>query len=132
VGEIAYVATILYVPTVNVFGLPYEIDYSTGNLDKWTLGPANLNVTHHGHLNPGFPFAVDLLRFRAREEGCFEMNICARIYGCSYDGKENTAPPFAGFASRVYKLDSDMFIPGIGSRPAGMRYDSGIRFQIYE
>jgi hypothetical protein len=132
VGEIAYIVTILYAPTVNVFGLPYEIDYSTGSLDTWRLGPNSLNVTHRGHLNPHSPFIVDLLRFRAQEHGCFETNICARIYGCPYKGKENTAPPFAGFATRVIDLDGDMFVPGIGRRSPGLRYDGGLRFQVYE
>lgn len=146
VGETAYVATVLYVPSVSVFGLPYEIMYRTGSLDTWNLGPANLNVTHRGHLNPNSPFVVDILRFRANQEGCFEMNICARILGCDVNGRRNTAPPFAGFARRVYDFDREMFIPRIPalgpinapvpapptSGPQGWQVsDTGIRFQVY-
>jgi hypothetical protein len=146
IGETAYVATVLYVPSVSVFGLPYEIKYSTGNLETWNLGPANLNVTHRGHLNPNSPFVVDILRFRAQVEGCYEMNICARIFGCPVGNRPNTAPPFAGFARRVYDFDREMFIPRIPRLPGGANvpapptsgpqgwqvYDTGIRFQIYE
>ncbi len=146
IGETAYVATVLYVPSVSVFGLPYEIMYRTGSLDTWNLGPANLNVTHMGHLNPNSHFVVDILRFRAQQEGCFEMNICARILGCDVNGRRNTAPPFAGFARRVYDFDREMFIPSIPSLgpinapvpapptsgPQGWQmHDTGIRFQIY-
>ncbi len=140
VGEDAYVVTILLLnpfgpgapsaaDILSGFGLPYEVRYSTGNLDTWNLGPNYLNVTQGGNFTPFVPFAVDVFKFTAKsgDEACYEMNICARIFGCDVNGKKNSAPPFAGFAREVIDIDPGLLFPA-----PGLQVDTGIRFQIYE
>jgi hypothetical protein len=91
-------------------------------------GPANLNVTHEGHLYPGHFFYIDLLHFVAEREGCiFETNICGRILGCEYEGRYCTSPPFAGFVRWVADIDEDLFL---GS--PGLEFDNPVRFMVYE
>lgn len=134
VGETAYVATILllnsFFPSpgpsaaevLSKFALPYEIRYNTGELTHWQPAGGSLQHTSNGNLVPGRPWAVDIFSFRAREEGLFEMNISARIYGC----RKNVAPPFAGYATRIVEIDRDMF--GTGPRT---KTEEKVRFQIY-
>ncbi len=134
-GEVAYVATILvlnqFFPTsgpsaaeiLSSFALPYRIDYGTGELKKWQPAPAYLQHTSQGNLVPHVPYAVDVWGFTCQDEGLFEMNITARIYGCD----ENLAPPFAGFATTIIDLDKDMF-----GNPARVEQDIPIRFQCYK
>ncbi len=133
VNEQAYVATILLlnpfypVPSaaelISTFALPYEVNYTTGNLTLWAPGPAELQHTGSGSFIPGLPFAIDVFTFRAQTEGLYEMNISARIYGCGQTG----APPFSGFARAVVDVDPDLFM---FSAP-GMQVDQPIRFQVY-
>jgi len=142
VGERAFVASIILLnpfgpghPTaadiLSGFGLPFEIRYRTGNLETWSLASATFNATQSGNFTPFIPFAIDIFSFvpRPGDEGCHEMNVCARIFGCSdhCNGDRNTAPPFAGFARRVIDID-----PGLFFRAPGLQVDTGIRFQVYD
>jgi hypothetical protein len=135
VGEQAYIITVLLLSTtypssglsaadlLSKFALPYEIDYDTGDLKKWVLAPANLQHVSSGNLVPGVPWAIDVFGFTAQDEGVYEMNICARIYGCG----KTTAPPFAGYATQVVDIDTDMF--GLGPR---LKTEQSIRFHCYK
>ncbi|HJZ48580.1 MAG TPA: hypothetical protein VKE41_15495 [Roseiflexaceae bacterium] len=142
-GETAFIATILILNPVphpalggmspcdflSMFSLPYEVTYQTGNLTEWKKGPASLNVESDpsGNLVPGVCFYVDILEFEPYDldEVLYEMNISARIFGCSDDPAISYAPPFAGFAREVVDIDPDLFsgAPGLGDRP--------IRFMVY-
>lgn len=135
VNQVAYVATVLLLnpffppfppsaaEVLSSFALPYEIEYSTGELKEWKPGPSNLQRTNHGNLMPGRYWAIDVFRFRPQEEGLYEMNICARIFGCN----KNVAPPFSGYATVVQDIDRQMFGPG-----PRVQYDQSIRFQVYK
>jgi len=134
VGERAYVATILLLnpffppfgpsaaEVLSNFALPYEVRYNTGELTRWQPAGASLQHVSNGNFTPGQSWAFDIFRFRGREEGLFEMNISARIFGCD----RNIAPPFAGYATRVGDIDRDIF--GTGPR---IKTEEKVRFQIY-
>lgn len=134
VGERAYVATVLLLnprfpgtapsaaEILSNFALPYEVQYHTGELTRWQPAGASLQHTSTGNLVPGRPWALDVFPFTAQEEGLFEMNIRARIFGCD----RNIAPPFAGYATRIIDIDRDMF--NVGPR---VKTEEKIRFQIY-
>ena len=139
VGETGYVATVMFLNPFHIlspgisaadvlssFALPYEIQYQTGNLTSWTLGPANLNVLSAGwNLIPGNYFYVDVLGFTATTPGLYEMNISARILGAT--PPYTSAPQFAGYARSVVDFDADLFL-----NPApGFQFDVPIRFQVY-
>jgi len=133
-NERAYVATVLILnpfgpgspsamEILSNFALPYEVTYGTGELQRWQPGPANLQHTGSGNLTPGSAFAIDVFSFTAQDEGLYQMNVSARIYGC----EKNIAPPFAGFARAVIDIDPDLFF-----FPApGLQVDQPIRFQVY-
>lgn len=123
VGEQALVATVLIVAfPLYQFGLPYEVTYGTGELKSWQLGPPDLQYVSNGNLNPTSPFVVDIFSFQPRTAGLYEMNICARIFGCQGD----PTPPFSGFARLVQKIDPSLFF----FEPT-ITYDTGVRFQVY-
>ena len=139
VGETGYVATVMFLNPFHIlspgisaadvlssFALPYEIQYQTGNLTTWTLGPANLNVLSGGwNLIPGSYFYVDVLGFTATTPGLYEMNISARILGAT--PPYTSAPQFAGYARSVVDFDADLFL-----NPApGFQFDVPVRFQVY-
>jgi hypothetical protein len=139
VGETGFVATVMFLNPFHIlspgisaadvlssFALPYEIQYQTGNLTTWTLGPANLNAVSAGWtLVPNQYFYVDVLGFTANTPGLYEMNISARILGAT--PPYASAPQFAGYARAVVDFDADLFLA-----PApGMQYDTPIRFQVY-
>lgn len=141
VGEPAFIATVLFLnpfpilppapgispaQVLSNFALPYEVQYATGNLTTWSLGPANLNVVKPAAgMIPGVSFYVDVLGFVANQPGLYEMNITARILGAA--PPYLNAPQFAGFARAVVDIDPDLFL-----EPApGMQYDLPIRFQVY-
>jgi hypothetical protein len=106
------------------FALPYQVQYCTGNVCTWQLGPANLNVTNPiANFTPGQCFAIDSLEFTAQQVGVFEMTISARIL----NALNNPTPPFAGFARAVFDIDPDMLFPA-----PGWQFDFPIRFQVYE
>jgi hypothetical protein len=133
-GERAYIVSVLLLNTsfpspgpsaadiLSKFALPYEIEYDTGDLKKWALAPANLQHISGGNFVPGVPWAVDVFGFTAQDAGVFEVNICARIFGCD----QNAAPPFAGYATQVVDIDQDMF--GTGPR---VKTEQSIRFHCY-
>lgn len=135
VGEVAYVATVIrlnpffpaFPPSaaevLSSFALPYEVEYGTGELKHWKPGPAYLQHVSHNYLVPGKYWAIDVFRFRPEDEGLYEMNICARIFGCH----KNAAPPFSGYATVVVDIDRQMFGPG-----PRVQYDQSIRFQVYK
>ncbi|HSJ56712.1 MAG TPA: hypothetical protein VLC95_06005 [Anaerolineae bacterium] len=141
VGEPAFIATVLFLnpfltlspgttaaDVLSNFALPYEIQYQTGNLTTWTLGPGNMNVVHNGagtHLIPGQFVYVDVLGFTANTAGMYEMNITARLLGAA--PPHVNAPQFAGFARAVIDFDPDLFISGA----PGVQFDQPIRFQVY-
>lgn len=140
-GEPAFVATVLFLnpfhflspgtsaaDILSNFALPYEVQYATGNLTTWSLGPASLQATHSGagfNLNPGQYVYVDVLGFVASSPGIYEMNISARILGAT--PPHVNAPQFAGFARAVIDIDPDLFISGA----PGLQFDQPIRFQVY-
>lgn len=139
-GEEAFVATVLILNPVGPsvpsalsilsnFALPYEIAYNTGELKKWQPGPAALQHISNGALVPGQAIYVDVFSFVAQDPGLYEMNICARIFGC----EGNTAPPFSGFATWVYDPDEDYLadLLGLPGGP-GFYHKNPIRFQVYE
>ncbi len=133
-GQKAFVAAILLLnpnfPTKTLsaadllsnFALPYKIEYNTGELKKWQPGPAYLQHVGNGTLTPGVPWAVNVFKFIAQDEGLYEMNISARIYGCN----GVTAPPFSAYAHIVADIDSDLF----ATHPR-IQVDQPIRFQVY-
>jgi hypothetical protein len=128
VGEWAYAVTVLIfsqqmVNILTPFRLPYSVTYSTGELTKWVLGPANLQGTNTGNLTPGLPFAIDVFAFQAQQEGLYEMNISARVL----DAQGGGTPPFAGFARQIRKIDQNIFLP-----EPNVVYDTGMRFQVYD
>lgn len=140
VGEYAYIATVLIlnpfplpqdpniIPSdyLSIWGLPYTVEYHTANVTSVKAGPADLNVKHTGHLVAGQSYYVDVLRFRAQDEGCvFETNICVRILDCS--GNEPSASPFAGFARTTANIDPELFFP-----TQGLEFDNPLRFMVYE
>lgn len=138
VGEPAFVATIVALnpapilpgPTspgdvLSNFGLPGEVQYATGNLTTWSLGPASLQHLSGFNLLPGVYFYVNVFGFVATNPGLYEMNITARLLGATPPAI--SAPQFAGFARAVVDIDPDLFIA-----PApGMQFDHSIRFQVY-
>jgi hypothetical protein len=139
VGEDAFIATVMILnpflvlapgttaaDVLSNFALPYEVQYQTGNLTSWSIGPANLNVVHGGtNLVPGQFFYVDVLQFTANTPGIYEMNISARILGATPPFVN--APQFAGFARAIFDIDADLFFSGA----PGMQFDQPIRFQVY-
>jgi hypothetical protein len=143
VGETAYVYTILwlnpYFPSgpqasacklLSNLACRFRVQYCTGNFCTWLSGPGSLNVSHEVAMVPNQCYYVDVLRIDATTgmEGCYEMNICAHILGCP----DNAAPPFAGFATRVYDVNPDLFYPygeGVGAR---YEFDIPIKFMIYK
>jgi hypothetical protein len=139
VGEPAYVVTVLFLNPFHIlspgtsaadvlsnFALPYEIQYQTGNLTSWTLGPAAVNGVHGPYnLVPGQIFYVDVLGFTGATPGLYEMNISGRILGAA--PPYVNAPQFAGFARAVYDFDPDLFVSGT----PGTQFDQPIRFQVY-
>jgi hypothetical protein len=137
-GEQAYVATVLILnpvgPTIPTsldilsnFALPYEVEYATGDLKRWQPGPASLQHTSWGDLIPGVGVYVDVFNFVAQDPGLYEMNICARIFGCH----KNPAPPFSGFATWVYDPDQDYLGSLIGRGGPGFYHKAPVRFQVY-
>ncbi len=134
VGQKAFVAAILllntHFPTTTLsaaellsnFALPYEIEYSTGELKKWQAAPAYLQHMGGGNLTPNVPWAIDVFNFVAQDEGLYEMNISARIFGCG----RVTAPPFSAYAHIVADIDADIF----KTHPR-IQVDQPIRFQVY-
>lgn len=144
IGEPFYVATILWLnpwlilpngPSVcdliSNLGCDFEIKYCTGNVCTWTLGPRQLNVTNKVDMVPDQCYYVDVKGWMAQPgwEGCYEMNICARITGCP----EKATPPLAGFVTAVRDIDADLFYPPPGPPgvPPRWEYDIPIRFMIY-
>lgn len=139
VGETGFVATVMFLNPFHVvppgisaadvlsgFALPYEIQYQTGNVTTWTLGPAALNSVSAGwNLVPGQYTYVDVLGFTATTPGLYEMNITARILGAT--PPYTSAPQFAGYARAVVDFDADLFL---ASAP-GFQFDTPIRFQVY-
>lgn len=115
-------ATLSAADLLSNFALPYEIEYSTGELKRWQPGPANLQQVNNGNLTPGVPWAIDVFEFTAQDEGLYETNITARIYGCN----QVAAPPFAAYAHIVADIDSDLF----ATHPR-VQVDQPIRFQVY-
>jgi hypothetical protein len=149
VGEQAFIVTVMVLnpfelpnapgvipcEILSSFCLPYSIEYHTCNVTECKPGPANLNVKHEGHLEPGQCFYVDVLEFIAQEEGCiFETNICARILCCEYENEPlREQPPFAGFATWTYSIDDDFLANLYGLWPSGPGfYKSPVRFMVYE
>ncbi len=139
-GEQAYVATVLILnpvgPTVPTsvdilsnFALPYQVEYTTGDVQRWQPGPAHLQQVNNGKLTPGVAFYVDVFSFTAQETGLYEMNISFRIFGCEGE----TSPPFSGFATWVYDPDQDYLadLLGLDGGP-GFYHKAPIRFQVYE
>lgn len=140
VGEPAFVATVLFLnpflilqpglsasDVLSNFALPYEVRYQTGNLTSWSLGQADMNVTHSGpgfNLVPGQSFYVDVLQFQGSTEGLYEMNVSARILGATPPFVN--APQFAGYATQVVDIDAKLFGPG----PV-VNSGQPVRFQIY-
>lgn len=145
-GEPAFIVTVLILnpfpilppgispcDILSKFALPYEITYQTGNVTTWTKAPAPLTSEKDPlYLVPGQCFYIDVLEFtpQDRDEVMYEMNISARIFGCTRHGKngkdkENYAPPFAGFAREVVEVDSSFF------RPAPFLNSAPIRFLVY-
>lgn len=135
VGEPAFIATVLLLNPVGPsipsaadimagLALPFEIQYRTGNLDTWSLGPGFLNANLPGAFTPVLPFAVNVLSFIAApgSEGNYEMNISARVFGAG----GSTAAPFSGFAREVIDIDAGLLFPA-----PGVQQDTGVRFQIY-
>lgn len=139
-GETAWIVTVLwlnnYYPRdvsacqlLSNLACEFEVKYCTGDLCTWTPGPAPLHTVHTVKMVRDRCWYVDLLQFRATAdmEGCYETNICARIKGCP----EGAVPPFAGFATRIYSLDWDVFYPyGPGQGP-GYRFGQPFRYMIY-
>lgn len=141
VGEVAYVYSILWLNPlypqpisacnlVSNLACEFEVKYCAGDFCSWTPGPASLNVTHTVKMASNRCWYVDVLRIYAQQgmEGCYELNICAKIKGCA----EGAAPPFAAFATRVFDVNPDYFYPygpGVGSR---YEFDIPLRFMIYE
>ncbi|HMQ35375.1 MAG TPA: hypothetical protein PKD53_31990 [Chloroflexaceae bacterium] len=138
-GEPAFVATVLFLNPFHFlapgtsaadilanFALPYEVQYATGNLTTWTLGPANLQAVNGGlNLVPGQYVYVNVHGFIASAPGIYEMNISARILGAT--PPHVNAPQFAGFARAVVDIDPDLFL----SPAPGLQFDQPIRFQVY-
>lgn len=108
---------------ISNFALPYRVQYNTGDLSSWTLGPANLQAISGGNFIPNLPFAVNAFPFTAQNEGLFEMNISARILGAN----NNPAPPFAGYATAIRDIDSSLFL----NQGPRWQFDQPIRFQVY-
>lgn len=149
VGDRFYVTTIVWFNPVGGatspcnlitnLGQGIDIQYHTGNLNTWNLGPGPMNVVHNIPLVPNQCWYVDYLELTAQAgwEACYEMNICALIKGCAPGAK----PPLAGFATAIRDIDSDTFYPpatpwGGGATPApgvGARweFDIPLRFMIY-
>lgn len=128
VGDTALVATILvfgpgFTSFITPFAVPYQISYSTGDLKSWTLAEAALQGTNSGNLIPNLPFVVDVFEFTPTRAGLYEMNICAQIL----DATGGTAPPFAGFARSISKIEPLLFQP-----QPNVMIDTGIKFQVYE
>jgi hypothetical protein len=126
VGESALVAAVLvggplFTATVAQFLPPVEYTYTTGQLNTWTNGPANLQHVSNSNLS-GNPFDVDIFSFTPTVPGLYEMNINVRIK----DSLGGNTPPFSGFASRIQKFDPGIFLPA----PAVL-FDTGIKFQVY-
>ena len=138
-GEEAFVATIIIlnpvgpsipsaVDILSNFGLPYEVEYITGDLKRWDPAPASLQRVNHGVLVPNVAVYVDVFSFVAENPGLYEMNISARIYGCH----QNPAPPFSGFATWVFDPDQDYLGSLLGQGGPGFYHKNPIRFQVYE
>jgi hypothetical protein len=126
VGESALVATVLifgpiFTATVAQFLPPVEYTYRTGQLDTWTIGPANLQNVSNSNLS-GNNFEIDIFSFTPTVPGLFEMNINVRIK----DALGGNTPPYSGFASRTEKFDPAMFLP----EPT-VHFDTGVKFQVY-
>ncbi|HKQ74720.1 MAG TPA: hypothetical protein VJ810_13595 [Blastocatellia bacterium] len=126
VGESALVATVLvggplFTATVAQFLPPVEYTYTTGQLNTWTIGPANLQNVSNSNLS-GNPFDVDIFSFTPTIPGLYEMNINVRIK----DSLGGNTPPFSGFASRIQKFDPGIFLPS-----PTVLFDTGIKFQVY-
>lgn len=141
VGESAYVVTVLMLnpnpilpPNPGIsplallsnFGLPYEIQYQTGNLTTWTPMAAPLSSIQGGNLSPGVGIYVDVLGFTALQAGLMEMNISARILGTT--AATVNAPHFAGFARWTYDLDPESFWT---SPTPGWHFELPVKFQVY-
>jgi hypothetical protein len=138
-GETARIYTILWIrpwgppPTPCTFltnlACKFEVRYCTGDLCSYTPGPGVLNGVHEVDLVPNQCWYRDYLEFTATRdmEGFYETNISARIVGCAPEA----APPFAGFASRIWRVDWDVFYPyGAGERP-GYHFYEPFKFMIY-
>jgi hypothetical protein len=126
VGESGLVATVLvggplFTATVAQFLPPVEYTYTTGQLNTWTIGPANLQNMSNSNLS-GNPFDVDIFSFTPTVPGLYEMNINVRIK----DSLGGNTPPFSGFASRIQKFDPGIFLPS-----PTVLFDTGIKFQVY-
>jgi hypothetical protein len=138
-GETAFVATVMILNPVGPaipsaldilsnFALPYQVEYATGELKRWQPGPASLQHQNTGNLVPGVAVYVDVFAFVAQDPGLYEMNICARIFGC----EGNAAPPFSGFATWVYDPDQDYLGSLLGQGGPGFYHKDPIRFQVYK
>jgi hypothetical protein len=140
VGEDAYITTVIVLnpspilpPAPGIsplelltnFSLPYEVQYQTGNLTTWTLGPAAANVVHNSNLIPHLGIYVDVLHFVATQPGLMEMNISTRILG---NPPQVSAPHFAGFARYVYDFDPELFW---SSPTPGYQFDMPVKFLVY-
>jgi hypothetical protein len=118
-------------------GCRIQLNYCTADLCRVTAATQFNRDNILIDLVPGQCFYTDVQTFRAAPgtESCvYEMNICARITGCS----PTAAPQLAGFASAVFDFDPDLFYPPrapfgtpFPGRPAGWRFGEGIRFMIY-
>jgi hypothetical protein len=128
-GESAFLATVIITnpfgpsapPASQILGgfaLPYEVNYTTGNVTTWTAGPSG---SVNGNLNL-LPFKVDFLPLDTSTPGLYELNVSARIF----DALGGGTPPFSGFARRVIDVDPDLFFPA-----PGLQFDTPIRYQVY-
>lgn len=144
VGETFYIATVVWFNSlpaggfanpcsmITNLGCEIVLDYCAGDLCRWAQAPAAYRpASVRIPLVPDQCWYVDVQRFTAAPgtEGLYEMNIMGRVTGCAPGAK----PPLAGFVTAVYNLDADTFYPAGGppGSPAGWRYDTPIRFQIY-
>jgi hypothetical protein len=138
VDDTFYVATIVW---FNPSGAPspcslitslastIEISYSTGNLKNWALGPAGMNVVSSLPVVPNQCTYVDIKGWTAApgDEGLYEMNISVHVPGPT----PAAHPPLAGFATRIFDIDPDLFYPSAPGVPSRWEFDIPLRFMIY-
>jgi hypothetical protein len=142
VGEPAFIGTLVFlnpfliVPpgttagdVLSNFALDCQVQYQTGNLTSWALGPANMNATHTLTFSPGQYLYLDVLSFVADQPGMYQMNITSRILGAA--PPHINAPQFGAFARAVVDIDPELFLDGTLGGAPGLQFDEPIRFQVY-